>query len=139
MVLPVSGQGNHLLFRVLGQGKGPQGLIRAKKVPESGLPMVTSHQGATPPQFGAGSITQEEDLVYWCSLELHPAQSQQQRGRGDNTEQLLVLPATSCCHEEVHIVTVQQSSPPSNGLTDSRCQFQSVQGHPPASWPGSWT
>ena len=63
MVLPVSGKGNHLLLGVLGQRKGPQGLIWAKKVPESGLSMVTSHQGATAPQFTAGAVTKEEDLV----------------------------------------------------------------------------
>ena len=71
-----SGQGNHLLLEVLGQGKRPRGLIRVKKVPESGLPMVASHQGATATQFSAGTITQEEDLVHQSSLELHPTPTQ---------------------------------------------------------------
>ena len=79
MVLPVSGKGNHLLLGVLGLRKGPQGFVWAKKVPESGLSEITSHQGATAPQFTAGVITKEEDLVYRCSLELHPTPAQQQR------------------------------------------------------------
>ena len=62
MVLPVSGKGNHLLLRVLGQRKGPQGFIWAKMVPQSGLSVVTSHQGATALQFTAGVITKEEDV-----------------------------------------------------------------------------
>ena len=86
MVLTVSGKGNHLLLEVLGQRKGPQGFIWAKKVPQSGLSVVTSHQGATAPQFTAGVITKEEDLVHRCSLELHPTLAQQQREREGRRE-----------------------------------------------------
>ena len=79
--MPVSGKGNHLLLGVLGQRKGPQGFIWAKMVPESGLAVVTSHQGAIALQFTVGAVTKEEDLVHRCSLELHPTPAQQQRER----------------------------------------------------------
>ena len=68
--------------------------------------MVTSHQGATAPQFTAGTVTKEEDLVHRCSLELRPTPAQQQRERERERER------------GRRVATVQQKRSPNNNRDD---------------------